>query len=73
MGAGKGQIRGYPSECCLGQLQTKVEKKNARDEFLVFFVKERVGEMARDDVEDRWIMFLALGTLFVGYLWKINY
>ena len=33
----QGQYRGYPSKCSLGQLvQTKVEKKNERDEFLAF-------------------------------------
>ena len=32
----QGQYRGYPSKCSLGQVQTKVEKKNERDEFLVF-------------------------------------
>ena len=31
----QGQYRGYPSKCSLGQVQTKVEKKNERDEFLV--------------------------------------
>ena len=36
----QGQYRGYPSKCNLGQVQTKVEKKNERDKFLVFFVKE---------------------------------
>ena len=35
----QGQYRGYPSKCSLGQVHTKVEKKNERDEFLVF-VKE---------------------------------
>ena len=39
------------SKCSLGQVQTKVEKKNETDEFLVFLWK-RVGEMARGDVED---------------------
>ena len=48
----QGQYRWYPSECSLGQVQTKVEKKNERDEFLVFFGWKRVGEMARGDVED---------------------
>ena len=33
------QYRGYPSKCSLGQVQTKVEKKNERDEFLVFLWK----------------------------------
>ena len=32
----QGQYRGYPSKCSLGQVQTKVEKKNETDEFLVF-------------------------------------
>ena len=32
----QGQYRGYPSKCSLGQVQTKVEKENERDEFLVF-------------------------------------
>ena len=32
----QGQYRGYPSECSLGQAQTRVEKKNETDEFLVF-------------------------------------
>ena len=32
----QGQYRGYPSQCSLGQEQTKGEKKNDRDEFLVF-------------------------------------
>ena len=32
----RGQYRGYPSKFSLGQVQTKVEKKNERDEFLVF-------------------------------------
>ena len=36
----QGQYRGNPSKCSLGQVQTKVEKKNERDEFLVFLVKE---------------------------------
>ena len=27
----QGQYRGYPSKCSQGQVQTKVEKKNARD------------------------------------------
>ena len=36
----QGQYRGYPSKCSLGQVQTKVERKMERDEFLVFFVKE---------------------------------
>ena len=35
----------------LGQMTTKVEKKNERDMFLVFLWK-RVGEMERGDVED---------------------
>ena len=34
------QGRGYPSKCSLGQVQTKVEKKNERDEFLVFCERE---------------------------------
>ena len=29
----QGQYRDYPFKCSLGQLQTKVEKKNERDEF----------------------------------------
>ena len=36
----QGQYQGYPSKCrpySLGQVQTKVEKKNETDEFLVFF------------------------------------
>ena len=36
----QGQDRGYPSKCSLGQVQTKVEKKNERDEFLVFCERE---------------------------------
>ena len=36
----QGQYRGYPSRCSLGQVQTKVEKKNERDEFFECFVKE---------------------------------
>ena len=36
----QGQYRGYPSKCSLGQVQTKVEKKNGRDEFLVFCERE---------------------------------
>ena len=32
----QGQYRGYPSKRSLGKVQTKVEKKNERDEFLVF-------------------------------------
>ena len=32
----QGRYRGYPSKCSLGQVQTKVEKKYERDEFLVF-------------------------------------
>ena len=32
----QGHYRGYPSKSSLGQVQTKVEKKNERDEFLVF-------------------------------------
>ena len=32
---GQGQYRGYPSKCSLDQVQTKVEKKDERDEFLV--------------------------------------
>ena len=47
----QGQYRGYPSKCSLGQVQTKVEKKNGRGEFLDFFVKKEL-EMARGDVED---------------------
>ena len=47
----QGQYRGYPSKCSLGQVQTKVEKKNERDSVLVF-LRNRVGEMARSDVED---------------------
>ena len=35
-----GQYRGYPSKCSLGQVQTKVEKKNERDEFSVFCERE---------------------------------
>ena len=31
-----GHYRGYPSKSSLGQVQTMVEKKNERDEFLVF-------------------------------------
>ena len=50
-GISQGQYRGYPSKCSLGQVQTKVEKKNERDEFLVFLWK-RVVEMARCDIED---------------------
>ena len=46
----QGQHRGYPSKCSLGQVQTKVEKKNERDEFLVF-LWTKVGEMAMGDVE----------------------
>ena len=34
------QYQGYPSKCSLGQVQTKVEKKNERDEFLVFCERE---------------------------------
>ena len=34
------QYRGYPFNCSLGQVQTKVEKKNERDEFLVFCERE---------------------------------
>ena len=30
------QYRGYPSKCSQDQVQTKVEKKNERDEILVF-------------------------------------
>ena len=33
----QGQYRGYPSKCSLGQVKTKVEKKNERYEFLVCF------------------------------------
>ena len=47
----QGQYRGYPSKWSLGEGQTKVEKNNERDEFLVFLWK-RVGETARGDVED---------------------
>jgi hypothetical protein len=36
----QGQYRGYPSKSSLGQVQTKVEKKNGRDEFLVFYERE---------------------------------
>ena len=36
----QGQYRGYPSKCSLSQVQTKVETKNERDEFLVFCEKE---------------------------------
>ena len=36
----QGQYRGYPSKCCLGQVQTKVEKKIERDECLVFCERE---------------------------------
>ena len=36
----QGQYRGYPSKCSLGQVQTKVEKKNETDEFLVFCERE---------------------------------
>ena len=32
----RGQYRGYPSKCSLGQVKTKVEKKSERDEVLVF-------------------------------------
>ena len=35
----QGQYRGYPSKSSRGQVQTKVEKKNERDEFLVFMKK----------------------------------
>ena len=31
-----GQYRVYPSKCSLGQVQTKVGKKNEREEFSVF-------------------------------------
>ena len=34
------QDREYPSKCSLGQVQTKVEKKDERDEFLVFCERE---------------------------------
>ena len=34
------QYRGYPSKCSLGHVQTKVEKKSERDEFLVFCERE---------------------------------
>ena len=47
----QGQYRGYPSKYSLGQVKTKVEKKNERDEFSVFLSKSVV-EMARVDVED---------------------
>ena len=36
----QGQYRGYPSKCSLGQVQTKVVKKNEGDEFLVFCERE---------------------------------
>ena len=36
----QGQYRGYPSKCSLGQVQTKVEKKNETEEFLVFCERE---------------------------------
>ena len=36
----QGQYRGYPSKCSLDQVQTKVEKKNERDEFPVFCERE---------------------------------
>ena len=36
----QGQYRGYPSKYSLGQVQTKMEKKNERDEFLVFCERE---------------------------------
>ena len=36
----QGQYRGYPSKCSQGQVQTKVEKKNERNEFLVFCERE---------------------------------
>ena len=36
----QGQYREYPSNCSLGQVQTKVEKKNERGEFLVFCERE---------------------------------
>ena len=36
----QGQNRRYPSKCSLGQVLTKVEKKNERDEFLVFCERE---------------------------------
>ena len=32
----QGQYRGYPSKCSIGQVKTKVEKKNKRDAFWVF-------------------------------------
>ena len=32
----QGQYRGYPSKSSIGQVQTKVEKKTERDEFLIF-------------------------------------
>ena len=38
-GISQGQYRRYPSKCSLGQVKTKVEKMNERDE-LHFFVKE---------------------------------
>ena len=47
----QGKYRGYPSKCSLGQVQTKVEKKIEKYEFLVF-LWNRVGKMARGDVED---------------------
>ena len=36
----QGQYRGYPSKWSLGEVQTKVEKKNERDEFLVSCERE---------------------------------
>ena len=39
----QGQYRGYPSKCGLGQVQTRVEKKNGRHEFLVFCERELEG------------------------------
>ena len=36
----QGQYRRYPSKSSLGQVQTKVEKKNEREEFLVFCERE---------------------------------
>ena len=36
----QGQYRGYPSKWSLGEVQTKVKKKNERDEFLGFCERE---------------------------------
>ena len=36
----QGQYRGFQSKSSLGQVQTKVEKKNERVEFLVFCERE---------------------------------